>query len=46
MERLTRQVTGPAADEVLHALVERTQDQTNDAVAALPPQARREGEDA
>jgi DNA invertase Pin-like site-specific DNA recombinase len=45
MERLQHQVLGGADDDVLHALVEQTEDQ-NDVVAALLAQARREGEDA
>ncbi|GHE12912.1 hypothetical protein [Streptomyces alanosinicus] len=46
MERLTRQVLDPAADEVPHTLVEQTEDRTNDVVAALLAQARHKGEDA
>ncbi|MBZ4318707.1 hypothetical protein [Streptomyces huiliensis] len=46
MERLQRQVLAPAADDVPHTLVEQTEDQTNDVVAALPAQARHEEEDA
>ncbi|MER7820707.1 hypothetical protein [Streptomyces sp. NPDC096153] len=46
MERLQRQVLAPAADEVPRPLVEQTEDETNDVVAALLAQARNEGEDA
>ncbi|MEU9056452.1 hypothetical protein AB0D37_39710 [Streptomyces sp. NPDC048384] len=46
MERLQRQVLGGATDEVVDTLVEQTEDGTNDVVAALLAQARREGEDA
>jgi len=45
MERLQRQVLDGATDDVLHTLVEQTEDPTNDVVAALLAQARREGED-
>lgn len=45
MQRLTRQVLGPA-DDVVHTLVEQTEDGTDDVVAALLAQARHEGEDA
>ncbi|MFV0126140.1 hypothetical protein ACLGI4_00105 [Streptomyces sp. HMX112] len=46
MERLTRQVMDGTTDEVLHTLVEQSEDQRDDVVAALLAQARREGEDA
>ncbi|WP_225840549.1 hypothetical protein [Streptomyces sp. NK08204] len=45
MERLTRQVMDGTTDEVLHTLVEQTEDGT-DIVAALLAQAGGEGEDA
>ncbi|MDH3039227.1 recombinase family protein [Streptomyces sp. TRM75561] len=46
MEHLQHQVLGGTDDDVLHTLVEQTEDQTNDVVAALLAQVRREGEDA
>ncbi|MFF5106796.1 recombinase family protein [Streptomyces sp. NPDC000134] len=46
MQRLNRQVMDGATDEVLHTLVERSEEQTDDVVAALLVQARRDGEDA
>ncbi|QKZ20832.1 hypothetical protein [Streptomyces chartreusis] len=46
MERLLRQALGGAIDDVLHTLVEQTEDGANDVVAALLVQARREEEDA
>ncbi|MGW0844249.1 recombinase family protein [Streptomyces sp. NPDC002787] len=45
MERLQRQVLGGAADDVMDTLVEQSEEQTDDVVAALLAQARREGED-
>ncbi|MEU5304332.1 hypothetical protein ACH4YO_31785 [Streptomyces noursei] len=45
MERLQRQVLGGAADDVLDTLVEQTEDQANNVVAALLAQAPREEED-
>ncbi|MFF5143074.1 hypothetical protein ACFY6U_25655 [Streptomyces sp. NPDC013157] len=45
MDRLQRQVLGGATDEVTVTLVEQTEDGTDDVVAALLAQARREGED-
>ncbi|MFI6353596.1 hypothetical protein ACIBJF_13255 [Streptomyces sp. NPDC050743] len=46
LERLTRQVLGPSAGDVVDTLVEQTEDGTDDVVAALLAQARggREGE--
>ncbi|MFG2862327.1 hypothetical protein [Streptomyces sioyaensis] len=40
MERLTRQVLGPGAGDVVDTLVEQTEDGTDDVVAALLAQAR------
>ncbi|MFD5006249.1 hypothetical protein ACFWMV_25445 [Streptomyces mutabilis] len=41
MERLQRQVLGGATDDALNALVEQTEDQANDVVAALLARTRR-----
>lgn len=46
MERLTRQALGGATDDVVDRLVEQSEEQTDDVVAALLAQARHEGEDA
>lgn len=46
IERLQRQALDPAANDVVDTLVEQTENGTNDVVAALVAQARREGEDA
>ncbi|WP_404961248.1 hypothetical protein [Streptomyces sp. 147326] len=43
MERLTRQVLGPGAGDVVHRLVEQIEDGTDDVVAALLAQARNGG---
>ncbi|MFD5300122.1 hypothetical protein ACFWJU_33595 [Streptomyces mutabilis] len=41
LERLQRQVLGGATDDALNALVEQTEDQANDVVAALLARTRR-----
>jgi hypothetical protein len=41
MERLQRQVLGGATDDAPNALVEQTEDQANDVVAALLARTRR-----
>jgi DNA invertase Pin-like site-specific DNA recombinase len=46
MERLQHQVLDGAADYMLDTLVEQTEDETNDVVAALLAHSRHEGEDA
>ncbi|WP_207931125.1 hypothetical protein [Streptomyces sp. 8K308] len=43
MKRLQRQVLDPAAEDVLHTLVEQTEDQADDVVAALLAQHRTKG---
>ncbi|MFJ9942108.1 hypothetical protein [Streptomyces erythrochromogenes] len=44
MERLTRQVLGPGAGDVVDTLVEQTEDGTDDVGAAPPAQARNGGD--